>query len=545
MSDCGGLPPAECAALELWTALADWLLVKDDARFRAAWNKTNGFPGKGKGSGAEERERIGLAIRAWCETAGAIPGLAAALHAVRTLPPPCYGEAAWAFVAATLALLPALATQLQLVFARTGETDFSEATLRALAALGRADDPSDLLLAADLRIAHILVDEFQDTSWSQLDLVGRLTAGWEPGDGRTLFAVGDPMQSIYRFRQAEVRIFLDAWAEGTINHVPVETLSLSRNFRSQRPVVAWINAVFPHVLAPAADTARGDVAYAPVLATRDDPAAPVPTVDLVIGPADEAQAVVRHVRDALAEGSDEIAILVRARTHLAAILPALRAAGIAYAAVDLESLGERLATRDLMTLTRALTQPHDRIAALGVLRAPWCALTLADLVAVCASDRLATAQPLLPALADPEVAARLSEDGRARVARLHVALAPAWTARGRASLAARVRAAWLALAGPACVDDALDLDGAERYFALLARDERGGDLDDWPGFAERAGKLFAERAGEVAPAVQVMTLHRAKGLEFDTVILPGLARGTRRSDDPPLRWSLRREHEAE
>ena len=135
----------------------------------------------------------------------------------------------------------------------------------------------------------------------------------------------------------------------------------------------------------------------------------------------------------------------------------------------------------------------------------------------------------------------MSADGRARLARLHAALAPAIAGRGRASLASRVRAAWLALGGPACIDDPLDLDGAERYFALLARHEHGGDLPDWPAFAAVAGKLFAQRQDDAAPAVQVMTLHKAKGLEFDTVILPGLARDTRHGDDPPLRWALRAE----
>ena len=538
LADGGGVPAATCEALELWDALANWLLVKNDSRLRAAWNKTSGFPGKGSGPGAAERERAGQAIRAWCDAAAAIPGFADALHTVRSLPPSRYGEQAWSFVAATLALLPALASELQLVFARTGETDFSEATLRALAALGHADAPEDLLLAADLRIAHILVDEFQDTSWAQLELIGRLTSGWDEGDGRTLFAVGDPMQSIYRFREAEVRNFLDARAVGRINNVPVECLALSRNFRSLRPVVDWVNEVFPHVLAPAADAARGDVAYAPVLATRDAARPPVPTVELVADAAAEAQAVVRRVRDAQRVKAADIAILVRARGHLDAILPALGAAGIAYAAVDLESLGERLPTRDLMTLTRALTQPHDRIAALGLLRAPWCGLALADLLCVAqASSTL----PILQVIGDAATIALVSADGRVRLARLHAALAPAISGRGRASLAARVRAAWLALGGPACIDDTLDLDGAERYFALLARHEHGGDLADWPAFAAVAGRLFAQRQDDATPTVQVMTLHKAKGLEFDTVILPGLARATRRSDDPPLRWALRAE----
>ena len=116
------------------------------------------------------------------QSADAVPGFTNALHTVRTLPPARYTDEAWAFVAATLALLPTLAAQLQLVFARTGQTDFSEATLRALTALGDADAPGDLLLATDLAIAHVLVDEFQDTSWTHLELIARLTAGWSQGD---------------------------------------------------------------------------------------------------------------------------------------------------------------------------------------------------------------------------------------------------------------------------------------------------------------------------------------------------------------------------
>src|ERR1035438_729797 len=89
-------------------------------------------------------------------------------------------------------------------------------------------------LRLDYQIRHLLVDEFQDTSVSQYALLERLTAGWERGDGRTLFAVGDPMQSIYRFREAMVGLFLKACEEG-IGDVTLEPLRLSANFRSGGP----------------------------------------------------------------------------------------------------------------------------------------------------------------------------------------------------------------------------------------------------------------------------------------------------------------------
>ncbi len=535
-ADSGGFPPACSDTLEQWQVIANWLLVKGEARVRVQWNKNAGFPAGDKSDEGRIRAKAKAAIETWSQDAAAVPGFALALHAVRTLPPARYSDEAWTFVAATLALLPTLAAQLQVVFARTGETDFIEATLRALTALGDADAPGELLLAADLSLAHVLVDEFQDTSWTHLELVARLTAGWSPGDGRTLFAVGDPMQSIYRFREAEVRIFLDAQASGRINDIAVQCLRLTRNFRSDRPVVEWINNVFPTVLGTAGDPARGVVAYAPVLATREGEGDSTPTVELVVDANAEAARVVHLVRAAQRAGAGDIAILVRSRAHLAMILPVLRRAAIPFAAIDLEVLSERLATRDLLTLTRAITQPADAVAGLALLRAPWCGLTLADLLPIADVARTDT---VLAAIHADAVHARLSPDGQARLARLRAALAPALAARGRMPLHEVVRAAWLALGGPACGEGEVDIGGAARYFDTLAAHARGGDLPDWDAFADVAARLYADPAPVASGAVQVMTLHKAKGLEFDTVILPGLARPTRGSDNPPLRWRLR------
>ena len=163
-----------------------------------------------------------------------------ALAALLKLPPEKYSEPQWEALEAMLALLPLAAAELKLVFAARGEADFTEIAQGAVRALGSVDDPSDLLLSLDNRIAHILVDEFQDTSISQWELLERLTAGWQQGDGRTLFAVGDPMQSIYRFREAEVGLFLRARREGLPNVKP-EPIALKTNFRSQAGIVEWVH----------------------------------------------------------------------------------------------------------------------------------------------------------------------------------------------------------------------------------------------------------------------------------------------------------------
>ena len=114
-------------------------------------------------------------------------------------------------------LLPRAVAQLRLVFQAHNKVDFTEVAQGALRALGEPEMPTDLALALDYRIRHLLIDEFQDTSISQYELVTRLTAGWEPGDGRSMLMVGDPMQSIYRFREAEVGLFLRARAAGIGN----------------------------------------------------------------------------------------------------------------------------------------------------------------------------------------------------------------------------------------------------------------------------------------------------------------------------------------
>ena len=132
------------------------------------------------------------------------------------------------------------------MFREEGAVDFTEVSLRALKALGTEQEPTDLTMRLDARIEHILVDEFQDTSLSQYALLHRLTAEWQPGDGRTLFCVGDPMQSIYRFRQAEVGLFLQAHERG-IGHLTLEFVRLSVNFRSAAGIVEWVNHAFDNI----------------------------------------------------------------------------------------------------------------------------------------------------------------------------------------------------------------------------------------------------------------------------------------------------------
>jgi len=531
-----GTPPLDGAHLERWRAIARWLLNQKGA-LRKLPTKMRGVPAAGDGPGKAERQAHAGAIRAWLEALGATPGLGEALARIAMLPPLRYRDEEWARVEALRSLLPEFAAHLEVEFARAREFDFPKGTLASLAALGERDAPGDILLRLDLRIAHLLVDEFQDTSFAHLDLIGRLVAGWSEGDGRTLFAVGDPMQSIYRFRGAEVRAFVDATAAGAIEGVRVERLTLRRNFRSQEGLVRWVNDQFPAVLGSVDDPWQGRVGFARAIAARPAGIGEAVTLDLADDEAAEAALVVARVKEARGRG-ERVAILVRTRTHLGAVLPALRDAGIVHAAVDVDALADRPAGRDVASLAQALMLGSDRLAWLSVLRAPWCGLSLADMHALVAASDAEPGRALADVVQHPPDS--LSEEGRRRLARCAAVLVDARRSHGLAPLAERVRRAWLALGGPATLRERFDLAAVDEVFALIAEHERAGEILDWNAFTARlAGERLAPPAGAEAD-VQVMTMHKAKGLEFDTVILPGLACARRGPDHPFVRWRTRR-----
>ena len=218
-----------------------------------------------------------------------MPGLAAALHSARMLPPPRYDEASWSFIAALLDVLRLVLARLQLVFARENAIDYPESTMIALRALSSDEGPSDLLLALDMKMEHLLLDEFQDTSLAQHELIERLTEGWTPGDGRTLFIVGDPMQSIFGFREADVGLFLTAQKNRRIGSVALEPLTLARNFRSQTgPRRLGERQSFPGVFSSSTDPAHGQHRVQSL--DRDARRRPKPavTVDLCVDARQEA-----------------------------------------------------------------------------------------------------------------------------------------------------------------------------------------------------------------------------------------------------------------
>ncbi|MEC8255430.1 MAG: UvrD-helicase domain-containing protein, partial [SAR324 cluster bacterium] len=274
---------------------------------------------------------------------------------------------------------------------------------------------------SDLR--HVLVDEFQDTSHGQFDLLENLTKSWDSESGKTIFLVGDPMQSIYRFRQAEVSLFRRVQQYGLGQLFP-ESLTLKRNFRSQSGIVAWVNQKFSPIFPAQENPDIGAIGYAKSESHHqllEGNAVEVHLLDKEQVSA-EAELVSELIHKTIQKHGfgHSIGILVRNRNHLLKILPHLRALGVQFKAVEIEPLAKRQIIDDLLHLTRAAIHSGDRGAWLAVLRAPWCGLTLADLTVLFGQDLQAT----IPLLLKQAWSEELSSDGTQRLQNFLIAWAP-------------------------------------------------------------------------------------------------------------------------
>ncbi|MDH5322891.1 MAG: UvrD-helicase domain-containing protein [Gammaproteobacteria bacterium] len=519
-----GLPPANVSALQIWRGLADLLLTREGA-WRRTVTKLQGFPASDDG----QKQRM-LQLLADLRDA---PSFCELLQDARDLPPVTYSDDQWSVLLALFRLLPLAVTELKRLFAERGVTDYIEVSLSAAAALGSADDPGDVALLLDYQLRHLLVDEMQDTSSAQYRMLEALTGGWEPGDGRTLFCVGDPMQSIYRFRNAEVGQFLLAKQSG-IGHLALEPLTLRQNFRSGETLVNWFNAVFPRVLSREDDPSLSAVSYAAAVSVPQHAGQGQCVVHPVIGsdPSDEARHGCTLIEETLAAyPDDDMAVLVRGRSHLSRLLGDLRAAGLAYRAIEIDRLTDLPEIIDVLALTRALVHRGDRLAWLAILRSPWTGLDWTDLHALLSGAGDRTVWQLLH---DGESLARLGNDGRLAVIRLRDVLGPAMRPARLKSLRDRVEQTWVALGGAAMLRDPNTVDNIYRYLDVVEGMEQGGTLID---VAQLEDALDHEYVSSDSDArLQVMTMHRAKGLQFDHVLLYGLGRVPARQDRSVLSW---------
>jgi len=539
------------------------LVLTNTGTLRKSIDKRLGFPSDRK----PEKARILNLIAGLA----AVPGLESSLAAVRNLPPTHYAEDDWRIVRACFTLLRHAAAQLQVVFAEAAAVDFIQVAQIALGVLKGEDGfPSDAAQAVADGIRHLLVDEFQDTSRRQHQLLAGLIAAWPDRVSRTCFAVGDPMQSIYFFREADAELFARVKKIGlevsNAEPLPLDFVPLSANFRTAPALVDRLNEVFEKVFAasdgsgvtfsPAVparascigsnqyfklhlnfstQTIRNKAAVAPVVQDAEDPQS-----DQVRQIADLIRSHQPAMEEARAAGGKyRIAVLARARKSLVPISQALRDEAIPFRAVDLEKLAARPEVLDALALASALLNPQDRVAWLGVLRAPWCGLALDDLhLLTSADDQALLVRPIPDLLA--ERLPLLSQTGRSAAERVLSALTSAPTLRAAqptSSLGTWLEQVWRSLGGPDCCDQTTRAN-LDLLWECLDRLPAGEQDLLGPSLNAALDKLTAlpDPAASSDCGVQLMTIHKSKGLEFEVVIVPDLQDKTAGGSRKLLSW---------
>lgn len=538
-----------------WLGLAELLLTKE-GNWRKRFDRNLGFLPKTDLKSQEDhqqnayyREKLSDTIALLTES----DRLKTLLFELFLLPPPSYGDEQWKILGCLFKILKMTLTQLRLAFKRYGQIDFIENTQGALLALQNQAISKDHTLKDDDPINHILIDEFQDTSYSHYRLIEKLVTPWKANDGRTLFIVGDPMQSIYRFREAEVGLFIKTEQEG-IATIPLIPLVLKVNFRASPNLVSWVNECFQTIFPPLSDSTTGAVAFNKSVAKQDhqevnnDTNKPGIAAVTIQGFANanaiqQAEYIIDQVNQLHTDNPKEtIAIIVRSRSHLEELIPLFKSRGIAYAAQNIEPLSTRPHIQDLFSLTCALIHPADRLSWFALLRAPWCGLSLQDLLII-GSEKT---EIICSKLNDETVQKCLSNDGKARLLRILPILNTKLQEQGRFTLRLWIERTWNLLGGPACLHHRYQLQEAHAFFNLLDECETEFKSANLKILNDKITQLYADSYAYLTSAsldetqkpnpVHIMTIHSAKGLEFDTVIIPHIERSIPSDPNPLLLW---------
>lgn len=465
-----------------------------------------------------------------CNLLRDLPDCATILAQAKRLPPPYYTAAQWQVLQALFTLLPLLVAQLHLVFQKTNTLDFTAITQQAITGLGDEEEPTDLTLYLDHTIHHLLIDEFQDTSIQQIQLIEKLVQHWLPDEPKSLFLVGDPMQSIYRFRQAEVGLFLKVREQG-IGPLALTSIELSSNFRSTGTIIQWINTHFTHIFPHLEDIESGAIAFHPstavLPATEDSGIHAAQYADKIA----EARAIVKLIHQLNLQFPDQsIAILVRSRHQLTEIILQLRQTNTAFQGVDINPLAGLAHLRDMWSLTEALLYPADRLSWLALLRSPYGGLLLEDLQILA---NFAPKKSIYHALLNLQELPTLSDEGQKRCRYIAHVMEHALATRHQRPILDWVIHTAQQLHADLIVQPHQRVE-LEQFWQLLEQHLQRVSFPDLKTLSDEFAKLYSKNS--IPATLQIMTIHKAKGLEFDTVIIPGVSNKANPPDNPLIRW---------
>lgn len=536
----------EIKDLPVWLAISQLLLKKNSDELLKQFNVTQGFPPKDKAKDEQQAQQFisnKKNITQIAKDLSAQPEIGELLYEI-SLFSNDQSQTQHEELYSVLRLLPVAVAHLKLVFSQQNQIDYAELTIAAIEALGRAENPSDLALALDYRIEHILVDEFQDTSTPQIQLLKLLTNEWQTDSQKTLFLVGDPMQSIYRFRDANVSLFMQAKAQG-IGQVKLNFRRLKVNFRSQQNIVDWINQKFSKIMpqkdyldysavsyaSSTAFNANTEQAQVKCLFSLDQPQADIQAENI-------CNIIQQHINKnqqliANQQPPKSLAVLVRSRKHLQEIVALLNQQSILYEAIDIDPLQNKMHVRDLINLALALCDNYDELSWAAVMRSAYFCLSLDDIykVLVDTDETLPFPQRI------SQHCDQLSENAQERCAKILPVLQSTIAFKGEKPFKKWLKGCCDALGIFYQLDVDSEIEELQICLDKLAELNQAGELNDRQAIDQAIGQLYAQPARQNPNLIYLMTIHKSKGLEFDTVILPRLDATTRASDKPLVNWT--------
>lgn len=417
-----------------------------------------------------------------------------------------------------LRVLPLAAAHFHVLLEQKQCMDFNDIALKAVSLL--EDEEAGLSERVSASIRHILIDEFQDTSNLQFRLLSALAQNWSQEEGRSIFLVGDPKQSIYRFRHANVGLFLKAQEEGVAG-MKLTSLHLLQNFRTDQRLMGFINTACQAFFPKQADAQLGRIPYFSSQPFQEYQAYEGVHSYWTSHEEDEAGYIISEIQRLIQkEEKSSIAILVRARSHFQFLIPKMKAAGLSFFVKADQSWLNSSRLEDIISLIYALSHEGDRLAWLAVLRSPLCGLLKPDLLAIAQyQSGLTIWQSMRSAVETPY----LSEDGQARVFHLLLKLYPVMAENQRdLPLYLKLKQ----IAEPIYAGIILN-----RVLYFISQQKRLPFFQDFK-------RLLSEstQPGELPSSnqIELLTIHQSKGLEFDYVFLPGLHKNIMQSDSPIL-----------
>jgi len=424
-------------------------------------------------------------------------------------------------------LLSDLELNLQEQFMLRGELDYTQVVENAIVTLSE----TDVAILFDDNVSHILIDEFQDINKLQEKFLKLLTDNFSGNPGKSFFAVGDPMQSIYRFRKAEVEIFNTLQKTEKFGDIRIKACKLEVNFRSNRKIIKWLNDVYKHAFGEINDMDKGLISYHSSCESLETVKKKGDGVKFHIlknkkkhiytEQQKEAQYIfqtILKIREA--KKDTEIVVLARNRSHLRALLTLMRRDDFPIEATEIDSIEYNQSFQDILCLTKALYNLNDRVSWIGILRAPWCGLKLEDLTCLFETNESETPWSIINT---PSIVKHLTNDGQKRLAFLKNVISKSIQFRGRVAHRFFIESIWRQLLGQKTIVDTDDIERIDKFFDLVDQSSSPLSID-----FERLERLIEDlktnnKSTDPNP-VRFFTIHKAKGDQFECVIIPGLGR---------------------